>query len=104
MKRNLIIATLLTVAALPVLAEPNTPVVDQRQANQEARIQQGVASGELTGREAARLERGQQRVANMEAAAKADGVVTKRERAQLQHAQNVQSRHIAAQKHDRQHR
>ncbi len=104
MKRNLIVATLLTVAALPVLAEPNTPVVDQRQANQEARIQQGIASGELTGREAARLERGQQRVANMEAAAKADGVVTKRERVQLQHAQNVQSRHIAAQKHDRQHR
>jgi uncharacterized membrane protein YebE (DUF533 family) len=104
MKRNLIIATVLTAATLPVFAQTNTPVVDQRQANQEARIQQGVASGALTGREAARLERGQQRVENMEAAAKADGVVTKRERAQLQHAQNVQSRHIAAQKHDRQHR
>lgn len=104
MKRNLIIAVLLAAAALPALAQTNTPVLDQRQANQEARIQQGVASGELTGREAARLERGQQRVENMEAAAKADGVVTKRERVQLQHAQNVQSRRIAAQKHDRQHR
>jgi hypothetical protein len=104
MKRNLIIAALLAAAALPALAQTNTPVLDQRQANQEARIQQGVASGELTGREAARLERGQQRVENMEAAAKADGVVTKRERVQLQHAQNVQSRRIAAQKHDRQHR
>ncbi len=104
MKRNLIIAALLAAAALPALAQTNTPVLDQRQANQEARIQQGVASGELTAREAARLERGQQRVENMEAAAKADGVVTKRERVQLQHAQNVQSRRIAAQKHDRQHR
>lgn len=104
MKHKLIITALLTVATLPAFAQTNTPVLDQRQANQEARIQQGVASGELTSREAARLERGQQRVENMEAAAKADGVVTKRERAQLQHAQNVQSRRIAVQKHDRQHR
>ena len=34
--------------------------------------------------------------------AKADGVVTKKERARIQQAENVQSRHIARQKHDRQ--
>lgn len=97
---------LLAVAlALPALAfaQANTPRVDQRQANQEHRIDQGVASGSLTQREANRLERGQQRVDNMENRAKADGVVTRRERAQLHHAQDVQSRRIYAQKHDAQH-
>ena len=90
---------------LPALAfaQVNTPRVDQRQANQERRIEQGVASGSLTQREANRLERGQQRVENMEARAKADGVVTPGERARLHQAQDVQSRRIYNQKHDRQH-
>lgn len=90
---------------LPTLAfaQAYTPGVDQRQANQERRIEQGVASGSLTPREANRLERGQQHVQNMENRAKADGVVTPGERARMQHAQDVQSRRIYAQKHDRQH-
>lgn len=85
------------------LAQANTPRVDQRQANQEQRIDQGVASGSLTEREANRLERGQQHVDNMENRAKADGVVTRGERARLHQAQEVQSRRIYTQKHDRQH-
>ncbi|MGB4065769.1 MAG: hypothetical protein WBK19_18260 [Azonexus sp.] len=90
---------------LPVLAfaQANTPRVDQRQANQEQRIDQGVASGSLTQREANRLDRGQQHVDNMENRAKSDGVVTRGERARLHQAQEVQSRRIYAQKHDRQH-
>lgn len=90
---------------LPTLAfaQANTPGIDQRQANQERRIDQGVASGSLTQREANRLERGQQRVDNMENRAKADGVVTRQERARINHAQNVQSDRIYNQKHDRQH-
>lgn len=93
------------VVVLPTLAfaQANTPGIDQRQSNQERRIDQGVASGSLTQREANRLERGQQRVDNMENRAKADGVVTRQERARMQHAQNVQSDRIARQKHDRQH-
>ncbi len=90
---------------LPTLAfaQANTPGIDQRQANQEMRIQQGVASGSLTPREANRLERGQQHVDRMENRAMADGVVTRQERARLHQAQGVQSRQIARQKHDRQH-
>lgn len=90
---------------LPALAfaQANTPGVDQRQANQERRIDQGVASGSLTQREANRLERGQERVDRMENRAKSDGVVTARERARLHQAQDTQSRRIATQKHDRQH-
>lgn len=97
------LAAVCLVAPFAAYAQTATPGIDQRQVNQEARIQQGVNSGALTQREAARLERGQQHVENMETRAKADGVVTKQERARLQHAEDVQSRRIYQEKHDRQH-
>jgi uncharacterized membrane protein YebE (DUF533 family) len=96
----------LVIAALPALAfaqaTPATPGIDQRQANQERRIEQGVKSGELTNREAARLEKGQAKVQRMEAKAKADGVVTAKERRQITREQDKQSRRIARAKHDAQ--
>lgn len=82
----------------------DTPVIDKRQANQEQRIDQGIASGQITEREAARLDRGQDRIDNMENRAKSDGVVTNKERARIHHAQDVQSRKIYREKHDRQRR
>jgi len=84
----------------PVRDPAATPGINKRQANQEKRIQQGVRSGQLTGREAARLQKGQARVARMKRRAKSDGTVTKRERARIQHQQNVQSRRIARKKHN----
>lgn len=96
----------LVVSALPALAlaqaTPATPNIDKREARQEQRIQQGVKSGELTPRETARLEKGQAKVQRMEAKAKADGTVTAQERKRIEHEQNVQSRRIARQKHDKQ--
>lgn len=93
-------------AALPALAiaqaTPATPAMDQRQANQERRIQQGVKSGQLTERETARLEKGQPKVQRMEDKAKVDGVVMAKERKRIAHELNKQSRRIARQKHDRQ--
>lgn len=100
--RHTLIALLTLLPAL-AFAQANTPRVDQRQANQERRIEQGVASGSLTEREANRLEHGQQRVDRIEDRAKADGVVTRQERLRLHQAQEVQGRRIAVQKHDRQH-
>lgn len=97
-----IIAVLFAAAALPAAAQTATPRVDARQANQEARIQQGAQSGALTGREAAKLQRGQDKVQAMEGKAKADGKVTPREHARLAKQQNKQSRKIAKQKHDKQ--
>jgi type II secretory pathway pseudopilin PulG len=94
-----IIAVLFAAAALPVAAQ-TTPRVDARQASQEARIQQGAQSGALTGTEAAKLDRGQDKVQAAERKAKADGKVTPRERARLAKEQNRQSRKIAKQKHD----
>jgi hypothetical protein len=102
MKKIAVVASIALLTSLSALAQGSaaTPRLDQRQANQDQRITQGVQSGQLTAKEAARLEKGQEHVQRLEDKAKADGVVTKQERARLQHAENVQSRHIAKQKHD----
>jgi uncharacterized membrane protein YebE (DUF533 family) len=102
MKTHLIAAALVTLVAIPAFAQ-STPRIDAREARQEDRIEQGEKSGQLTPRETACLERGQAHVQTMEANAKADGVVTNQERARINHAQDVQSRHIYRQKHDAQH-
>jgi hypothetical protein len=103
MKARILAAAVAALAfALPAAAQTATPRVDQREANQQKRIDQGVQSGQLTPKEAARLEKGQAKVEKMEEKAKADGKVTKKERAALHHAQDKQSRHIAKQKHDKQ--
>ncbi|MFO1285321.1 MAG: hypothetical protein U1F49_01490 [Rubrivivax sp.] len=53
-----------------------TPRIDHRQADQERRIDQGVASGQLTGRETRRLEAQQGHIDRVEDRARADGKVT----------------------------
>jgi len=100
--RAFLISLITAAAAVPVYAQTATPGVENRQERQQQRIDQGVASGELNKREAARLEREQGRIAAREEKAKADGVVTKQERRQLHREQNRASRHIAKEKHDRQ--
>jgi opacity protein-like surface antigen len=83
-------------------AQAETPRIDKRQANQEQRIDQGIASGQLNGREANRLNNQQEHINKMEDKAKSDGVMTKRERARISAAQDRASRHIVREKHDRQ--
>lgn len=105
-RRLLLAAPLVAALFAPLLASAQTapaPGIDQRQLNQERRIEQGESSGSLTQREANRLENGQERVQRIENRANADGVVTAGEQARLQKAENVQSRRIYRQKHDRQH-
>jgi len=89
-------------ASSVVFAQAETPGIDQRQANQERRIDQGIANGQLNTREANRLNNQQEHINKIEDKAKGDGVVTNKERARLRHAQDRTSRHIARQKHDRQ--
>ncbi len=81
-----------------------TPRYDARQHNQRQRIVNGVQSGELTMRETRRLAAGQVHLNRVERRAKADGVVTARERVHMQHEENQQSRRIYRQKHDAQDR
>lgn len=102
MKRILICTLLATLPAYAFAQGTTTPRVDKREANQQKRIDQGVASGQLTPRETARLEKGQAHVQHMEDKAKADGKVTAKERERIHHAQDVESHRIARQKHDAQ--
>jgi hypothetical protein len=74
----------------------------QRNVNQQQRIEQGLQSGQLTNREAAKLERGQARVNRAEARAGADGHVGPNEQRRVQKAENRQSRRIHKEKHDAQ--
>ena len=89
-------------AASPAFAQPGTARIDQREANQERRIEQGVKSGSLTRKEARRLENDQAHVQKMETRAEADGKVSARERARIERAQDRESRRIYREKHDKQ--
>ncbi len=84
-------------------AQATTPKLDQREANQQQRINQGVASGQLTPRETVRLEKRATRLEANEQRAKADGVVTPAERRRLQREANHNSRKIYHKKHNRRH-
>ena len=97
--RTLVLLIGLTLA-FGATAQPASPTIDQRQVNQQARIDNGKATGTLSKREAARMQAGQKKVARMEAAAKADGKVTRAERAAIQKEQSKQSRRIEKQKRD----
>jgi hypothetical protein len=74
----------------------------QRNVNQQQRIENGVKNGSLTNHEVAKLEHGQARVAGKEARAGRDGHVGAAAQANVQHAENHQSRRIFKQKHDAQ--
>jgi len=100
---SFIAITAAAILSLPAYAQTqSTPRIDQRQANQAQRIEQGKHSGALNEKEAARLEKGQARVQRMEDKAAADGKITKKERRRIEHAQDVQSKKIYREKHDKQ--
>jgi hypothetical protein len=66
MKSINILAVALAAFALPAWSQTtSTPRIDQPQQNQQQRIDQGVKSGQLTEKEAARLQKGQARVQKM---------------------------------------
>ena len=102
MKTMLLAVSGILLLTSTAFAEGETPVMDQRQANQEQRIDRGIASGQLNEREANRLNDQQERINRMEDKAKSDGIMTKKERTRVTAAQDRASRHIAREKHDRQ--
>ncbi len=74
--------------------------VKDREENQQDRIAQGVKSGELTGGEAARLEKGEQRIERDREKALSDGKMTRQEKAKLNREENRQSKKIYNTKHN----
>jgi regulatory protein YycI of two-component signal transduction system YycFG len=74
----------------------------KRDVKQQERIEQGLKSGELNTREAAKLEKEESKVDKTEAAALKDGKLNKNERRRINKMQDKVSSDIAAQKHDAQ--
>ena len=83
-------------------AADNDPGIQQREINQQNRINQGVQSGQLTPREAGRLETQQARIQQREErmTARDGGQLTARDKAKLTRQQNKASRNIARKKHN----
>jgi hypothetical protein len=95
---SLFVATLF---AIPAFAQTTaTPRVDQRQESQQKRIANGINSGALTAQETANLEKREAKIQADKTAAKADGVVTKQERAKLNAEENRASKKIYNKKHN----
>tara|TARA_B110000967_G_scaffold51735_1_gene52944 strand:+ start:325 stop:633 length:309 start_codon:yes stop_codon:yes gene_type:complete len=76
--------------------------INERQDNQQARIKQGIISGEITNKEGIKLTRQQIKTQRKEARFKADGNFTKKERAIVQRDLTKNSASIYKQKHDKQ--
>lgn len=88
-------------ATVPAFANPP---VGARANNLQGRINQGVASGELTGREAARLQRQENHLRREITRDRIDGGLSAAERAKIQHQENRLNRRVYVQKHDGQSR
>ena len=95
---QLIAASLLTTAAWA----QTTPAEQdqQRDVNQQQRIEQGLQSGQLSTKEAGSLERQEQHVDKMEAHDMKNGAITPGEQSRLNAAQNRVSNDIYADKHN----
>jgi hypothetical protein len=99
-RKAIIFAAVLAMAGAFMSADDALASVNGRQRRQQARIAQGVRSGELTGREAARLEARERHIRREERRYRADGVLDPWERADLNRDLNRASRDIYRQKHD----
>ncbi len=95
-----LVAGSLALGSLPALAQAGSPWIDQREANQQNRINQGVNSGQLTPREYNHLENRENRITNTENQMKADGHYTYAERLRTRRLQNRASRQIYRDKHN----
>jgi hypothetical protein len=83
------------------LAQSNYSI-EQRDRAEQARIDRGVQSGQLTSREAARLQGERAQIERLEARARADGTLSRSERARIDNAQDRLSRDIYRETHDNQ--
>ena len=101
MKKTIAILIIIVVSFTVVSAQTLTPQINRTQKNQQLRIHQGVKSGELTRREARKLENQQKAIRYNKRIAKANGVVTSGERKQIRNEQNRASKNIYMKKHNR---
>ncbi|HYL17112.1 MAG TPA: hypothetical protein VEV20_00385 [Burkholderiales bacterium] len=93
------LAALMAVTSAAFAAERDAGV-NRRQADQHARIHQGVRSGQLTHQEAKSLRSEQRSIRHEERKDKADGKMTPAERKDLHKDLNQASKDIYADKHN----
>lgn len=98
--RSFIILSVGAFSAAAHAADTGTTV--QRNVNQQERIEQGLQSGALNTREAAKLEREESHVDKMESNALKDGKLTGAEKRRIDNAQDKVSRDVYREKHDAQ--
>jgi hypothetical protein len=89
------------IAASLVAGSASAGVIHQRFVNQQDRIANGIATGQLSPREATRIERQEAALGTEVHYFRADGSLSPRERAIVNVQQNRLSREIYRQKHDR---
>jgi uncharacterized membrane protein YebE (DUF533 family) len=99
MKKLIILGAFILTAGL-MNAQTQTKKANQRQVNQKERTKQGVKSGELTKKETKQVVRQQRDIRRTKKAAKADGVVSKKEKAVINSKQNAASRNIKRKKNN----
>lgn len=99
--KTLALVAVLSAASMGAMAQhpaqhpaPRLDDIDARQARQVARIDAALHEGRLSRREFRLLKREQAEIRHYEARARADGVVTRRERRELQQMLDRASRHI----------
>jgi hypothetical protein len=90
-----------TLFAGAALAQSNYSI-EQRDRIEQQRIDRGVQSGQLTSREADRLQAERAQIERLQRRARADGTLTRNERARIDGAQDRLGRDIYRQAHDRQ--
>jgi hypothetical protein len=103
MKTTSITVQLIAMSVLTTVAWAQTTPAEQdqqRDVNQQQRVEQGLQSGQLSTKEAGSLEHQEQHVDNMEAHDLKNGAMTAGEQARLNAAQNKVSGDIYADKHN----
>ena len=102
MKTTAITLQLIAMSVLTTAAWAQTPAEQdqQRDVNQQQRIEQGLQSGQLSTKEAGSLERQEKHVDNMEARDLKNGSMSAGEQARLNAAQNKVSSDVYADKHN----
>jgi hypothetical protein len=102
MNRTLYLAVVAAFAIAGTAQAQTTATETQRNVNQQQRIEQGLQSGQLNTKEAAKLENGESKVERVEKNAMKDGSVSAAEQTRIRKAQNAESAAIYNQKHDAQ--
>jgi hypothetical protein len=99
MKRTVLVmsGSLFLLSASPVLSAD----IEQREGNQEHRIEQGEKKGKLTPQEQERLKNQQEEVEKERQDAMEDGKMTKKEKKQIHHDQNKLGQDIHHKKHNK---